>query len=374
MESGDIIFLVDEQSGLIAMQSERYESEDILQTIVANYPEVLAGGESGTTKRLSLVKREKPIADGDTSGARWSLDHLFLDQDGIPTLVEVKRSTDTRIRREVVGQMLDYAANGVRYWPIDDLRQEFAVTHAERGPDRVLAELAGDDVDPEAFWLSVGDNLAAGRIRMVFLADEIPTDLQRIIEFLNEQMSRAEVIGVEIKQYVGGGHQTLVPRRVGATAQAQQAKWTRPKKGYAELIAEAPEEVRQMEELMLAWAEQSGCLVRRKPASIGVGSKEGLSLMQFYPQPEWQSVDLHLKALREAGLGEEADWVRDACSELLNKRLTSTTLSLPVLELLPRWSDFTSTVLPKYLEYTAEAWKRKAERSGTLVAESHDQD
>jgi hypothetical protein len=35
----------------------------------------------------------------------------------VPTLVEVKRSDDTRIRREVVGQMLDYAANGVVYWP-----------------------------------------------------------------------------------------------------------------------------------------------------------------------------------------------------------------------------------------------------------------
>ena len=40
---------------------------------------------------------------GNEDGAgRWSVDHLFLDQDAIPTLVEVKRSTDTRIRREVV--------------------------------------------------------------------------------------------------------------------------------------------------------------------------------------------------------------------------------------------------------------------------------
>ena len=29
----------------------------------------------------------------------------------IPTLVEVKRGTETRNRREVVGQILDYAAN-----------------------------------------------------------------------------------------------------------------------------------------------------------------------------------------------------------------------------------------------------------------------
>ena len=43
----------------------------------------------------------------------------------MPTLVEVKRSDDTRIRREVVGQMLDYAANGVVYWPAERLRADF---------------------------------------------------------------------------------------------------------------------------------------------------------------------------------------------------------------------------------------------------------
>jgi hypothetical protein len=43
----------------------------------------------------------------------------------VPTLIEVKRQSDTRLRREVVGQMLDYAANAVVYWRIDQLRAEF---------------------------------------------------------------------------------------------------------------------------------------------------------------------------------------------------------------------------------------------------------
>jgi hypothetical protein len=34
-----------------------------------------------------------------------------VDEAGVPTLVEVKRSSDTRARREVVARMLDYAAN-----------------------------------------------------------------------------------------------------------------------------------------------------------------------------------------------------------------------------------------------------------------------
>ena len=37
---------------------------------------------------------------------------------------------------------------------------------------------------------------------MVFVADQIPNEVKRIIEFLNEQMDPAEVLGLEIKQYV----------------------------------------------------------------------------------------------------------------------------------------------------------------------------
>ncbi|MEU7911650.1 sigma factor [Microbispora bryophytorum] len=42
----------------------------------------------------------------------------------------------------------------------------------------------------ETFFAKVGDNLRAGKIRMVFVADAIPDDLRRIVEFLNEQMNR----------------------------------------------------------------------------------------------------------------------------------------------------------------------------------------
>src|SRR3712207_9290538 len=59
---------------------------------------------------------------------------------------------------------------------------------------------------------------------MVFVADEIPSELQRIVEFLNQQMDPAEVLAVEIKQYVGQGLKTLVPRVIGQTAEAQQRK------------------------------------------------------------------------------------------------------------------------------------------------------
>ena len=61
---------------------------------------------------------------------------------------------------------------------------------------------------------------------MVFVADEIPNELKRIIEFLNEQMDPAEVLAVEIKQYVDADSKikTLVPRVIGQTSEAQMKK------------------------------------------------------------------------------------------------------------------------------------------------------
>ena len=167
------------------------------------------------------------MPDQEGGGSRWSLDHLFIDQEAVPTLVEVKRSEDTRIRREVVGQMLDYAANGVVYWPADRMRANFEARCASEGrdADEVFRESLGDDLEPERFWGEVEQNLRSGRIRLVFVSDVIPPELRRVIEFLNERMSPTEVIGVEIKQYVGDGNlRTLVPRVVGQTEQARTQK------------------------------------------------------------------------------------------------------------------------------------------------------
>jgi hypothetical protein len=174
----------------------------------------------------------KPTCIDEDAAGRWSVDHLFLDQDAVPTLVEVKRSSEPRIRREVVGQMLDYAANGVVYWPVEQLRELFARQCDRDGldPMSVVSEVAGSEVDVEEFWgRAGGDNLRAGKVRMVFVSDEIPRELARVVEFLNSQMNPAEVIAIEIKQYLGANEmKTLVPRVIGRTAEVEARKGRRP--------------------------------------------------------------------------------------------------------------------------------------------------
>jgi hypothetical protein len=211
------------------MAETPYEAESLLQELLAEHPEVLASeGSAEGAAALLLVKREAGVADDPGIGARWSLDHLFLDAEAVPTLVEVKRSSDTRIRREVVAQMLDYAANAAGYWTPDLLREWFEAEcrTAGREPREVLSDSFPSVSDEDSYWRSVGVNLASGRLRLVFVSDAIPRELRRIIEFLNDQMTRTSVLGIEVKQYIdpAGLMQTIVPTILGDTESARRTK------------------------------------------------------------------------------------------------------------------------------------------------------
>ncbi|MDQ2070798.1 hypothetical protein [Natronospira bacteriovora] len=229
----DTIFLINAEGGLERVPHRQYESEDLLQHLVECHPEILVGEQidPDNPPRWLLIEREVGIPDRQGGSDRWAIDHLLLDQNGRPTFVEVKRSSDTRIRREVVGQMLDYAANAKVYWPEDRIRALAA--EASGGLEALelkLREFLSDgdeevvEPDTEAYWTAVERHLRNGEVRLLFVADSIPTELRRIIEFLNEHMPLVEVLGIEIRQYEGQAVRALVPRVIGQTEFARQQK------------------------------------------------------------------------------------------------------------------------------------------------------
>jgi hypothetical protein len=212
----------------IRLTPAHYSAEADFQDLLSRYPDLLAGDQIDreNPRRWLLVDAEVGIAGEEGGSDRWSLDHLFVDQDAIPTLVEVKRKSDTRLRREVVGQMMDYAANATVYWPGSALRDGFEKRCLAAGEDPadLFAAFAGDESDYDAFWETAVANLREGRVRLLFVADEIPGELQRVVEFLNERMSPTEVLATEIRRYAGEGYTTHIPRLFGHTAEAAQRK------------------------------------------------------------------------------------------------------------------------------------------------------
>lgn len=236
--SGAIYVIQNGSNKSIKLDLQNYARESDFQRLLQDFPELLAGEQMNPSapRKWLFIDREVPVPSEADGAGRWSLDHLFIDQDAVPTLVEVKRKSDTRLRREVVGQMLDYAANATAYLPDNTVRELFTATCEAAGEDAdvKLAEFIAGSMEASAFWEAVQTNLRQGRVRLVFVADLIPPELQRIVEFLNEQMSTAEVLAVEIRQYAGEGFSTHIPRVIGQTAAARErtqqtsarGKWT----------------------------------------------------------------------------------------------------------------------------------------------------
>ena len=279
------IYVMNEGGSLEPLTEKSFDTEDILQGLIADHPELLDGEQicPGDPRRWLLVTREKGIADAPDSGNRWSVDHLLIDQDAVPTFVEVKRSSNSEVRRSVVGQMLDYAAHATRTMGMAAIRQSFEASHGDSA-DRVLFGLLQPDadVDPnalvDAFWDRLATNLAAKRIRLLFVADRIPDELARVVEFLNEQMPGIEVLAVEIKQFQGATLRTLVPQVTGRTAAVPKPGPTRRVRLTMEQFYEQlPDHAAvQAARQVIAAAEKSGGIVNRMQSSLTVGVQSTL--------------------------------------------------------------------------------------------------
>lgn len=224
---------------LVEMTEKPYEYESVLQEKLSEYPRLLAGGQMSDRgiDRWALIAREKSVPDKRGGGERWSADHLFVDQDAVPTIVEVKRSDNTEIRRKIVGQMMDYVAHASIYWDATTLEERFDETCEELGvsPEETLEGLVGDE-EVTDFWDDVEKNLRSKQIRLVFVADEIPSELKRVVEFLNEAMQDVEVLAIEVVQYASEEETVFVPRLYGQTEEAKASSSSSPSRTGSEYV------------------------------------------------------------------------------------------------------------------------------------------
>ena len=196
----------------VMIAEHSYDQEDDLQAIIANNPDLLLRSADMDGNSLFLVKRELNISESTDSSNSYSLDVLLVDQTGVPVLVEVKRSSDTRIRREVIAQLLDYASRASE-WSIDALREYFRSSNTEDIKSKY------DTVD---FWAQVSNNLQSETFRLVFAADRIPGTLKKLIDFLDRNMPGIEVYGAEIRQFVADGLTILSSSIIGSNAMRLQ--------------------------------------------------------------------------------------------------------------------------------------------------------
>ena len=221
------IYLLNGDSTLIAMGELPYDSESLLQKLLRITPTSSPGSRSmprhqgaGCSLPCAGLPRRTRRA------GRWSLDHLFLDQDAIPTLVEVNEAPTPASGGRSSGRCSTTPPT-----PLFTGR-------SRRSKPGSRARCREDGVDPNAdLWgyLTEGQDgvrlLAAGE-------DEPPggsgppalhrrRDPARVAAGCGVPRrpdGPAEGLAIEVKQFVGENLKTLVPRVLGQTEAARQKK------------------------------------------------------------------------------------------------------------------------------------------------------
>lgn len=195
---------------------EQYVTESILQEIISNNPSLILLPDDPSDYQLFLVRREHQVESD--SGSHYYLDILFVDSDSVPVIVEVKRSSDSRIHGPVLSQIIDYSAR-LQMMDFDSIVSGLK----EHTGDELFDELmTGDFLD------QLKANIENQVMRLVIAADTIPPELERMILFLDSAMTKIKLYGVSLTQYrVGESH--VISRSVHVNNSPAVQKKSQPK-------------------------------------------------------------------------------------------------------------------------------------------------
>ncbi|WP_174292405.1 hypothetical protein [Sphingomonas bacterium] len=188
--------------------------EATLRDLIADHPGILPVHDIDPSYgRLVTVTTELAIP------SVGFVDVLLIDEHGRLVVVECKLWRNPQARREVVGQILDYARELSRYAYEDLQRQVSIATKRQGNVLHALATEAGGSLDEASFVDRVTRDLAAGRFLLLVVGDGIAEGTRRIGEYLRDQPGLAFEFGlVEIAEYrhvdASGHEQVIVQPRV----------------------------------------------------------------------------------------------------------------------------------------------------------------
>lgn len=151
------------------------------------------------------------------------VDVVLADERGRLIVVECKLWRNPQARREVVGQILDYARELSRY-AYEDLQRQISVATRRQGNVLYEQALAAGSTMPEADFVDrVSRDLAAGRFLLLIVGDGITEGARRIGEYLSNQPGLAFDFGlIEMAEYrytdgAGVSHEIVQPRILART-------------------------------------------------------------------------------------------------------------------------------------------------------------
>ncbi|MDG4889987.1 MULTISPECIES: hypothetical protein [unclassified Mesorhizobium] len=189
-------------------------TEAAIQDLIHRFPSCLPIAEIDP-----LFANPVPICR-ELSTPAGPIDNFMVTPTGLPVLAECKLWRNPEGRREVVGQILDYAKE-LALWTSSDLQRETSRRVGREG--NVLLDLvraAGNDVDEISFNDALTLNLRRGRFLLLIVGDGIRVGVETIAEYLQGHSGLHFTLGlVEMPIYELADGTRIVVARVLAKTQ-----------------------------------------------------------------------------------------------------------------------------------------------------------
>ncbi len=130
---------------------------------------------------------------------------LAIESSGRLAIIEIKLSNNAESRRAVVAQVLAYAAF-LRGWDTAQLEQQILQKHLSQRKYASLLDAASTDdqegsLDATVFSGELSEGLAAGAFRLVFVLDQAPPDLIRLVSYLEAVTDRLVIDLITVSAY-----------------------------------------------------------------------------------------------------------------------------------------------------------------------------
>jgi len=201
------------------LDQKAFDNEALLQDVVERFPEVIAQDDLGVTEPFLVIGREVATKAG-------YIDVLCIDGDGVLSVIETKLARNSQIRREVVGQVLEYVAQ-LSKWRAHDVvqsaNQYFASTGVKVGErtatifDLLVTEQEEEPGSlPMDLYDKIENNLRKGIIKLVIASDSIPETLKDTVTFINS-FSNFDIYVLQIQSYQKDQLQIYAPTVFGFT-------------------------------------------------------------------------------------------------------------------------------------------------------------
>jgi hypothetical protein len=270
---------------LVSGKDEEGYNEAWIQKIVFENPECLPINEIDSTYQDII-----PVCM-ELSTPVGPIDALYITPLGQLVLLEAKLWRNPEARREVVGQILDYAKEFTR-WTYEDLQREVSKRTGRKG--NVLYKLASDgeaELSESDFVDNVSRSLLRGDFLLLIVGDGIREGVEAIAEYLDKYAGINFTLGlVELGIYSINEHERLVqPRLLAKTTIFKRSviefQETRPDLVEDSSVAGASDELNEDQKFYIDFWTNLISTIDLDDPSQPLPTKAAKSPTIFFPMP-----------------------------------------------------------------------------------------